>query len=120
MKVILAGSRTITELRLLLDAITKSGFEITEVVSGMAPGVDRVGVWWADRKGIPVKRFYPDWKHLGKVAGIIRNQEMAKYADALIAVWDGKSRGTKHMIEYMRDKMMKPTFVWKGKRGMVE
>lgn len=111
MKVIIAGSRSITEPHLMLEAIYKSEFRITEVVSGMAVGVDRLGVWWANHKKIPVKKFYPDWKYLGKSAGIIRNQEMALYADALIAVWDGKSRGTRHMIKYMRDKMMKPTFV---------
>ena len=93
------------------EAIKESGFDITEVVSGMAQGIDRLAAWWAISSDRPLKKFYPDWEHLGKVAAIIRNQEMAFYADALIAIWDGKSRGTKHMIEYMRDKMMKPTYV---------
>lgn len=110
MKVIIAGSRSVMDSDIVLKAISKSGFEITEVVSGMATGVDRIGAWWAASKRLPLKKFHPDWS-LGRKAGPIRNQEMAQYADALIAVWDGKSRGTKHMIEYMRDKMMKPVFV---------
>ena len=47
----------------------------------------------------PVKKFPADWGGLGKRAGYLRNEQMADYADALIAVWDGKSKGTKHMID---------------------
>jgi len=51
--------------------------------------------------------FYADWKNLGKSAGIKRNEVMASYADALVAVWDGKSPGTKHMISYAKKKKLK-------------
>ena len=112
MKVIIAGSRSITDGKAVRKAVDLSGFSITEVVSGNADGVDKLGELWAASENIPVKRFLPDWKRLGKKAGIVRNREMGEYADALVAVWDGKSRGTKHMIEYMRG-IRKPTFVWK-------
>jgi len=112
MKVIIAGSRSITDRKPVWKAIDASGFSITEVVSGNADGVDKLGELWAASENIPVKRFLPDWKRLGKKAGIVRNQEMGKYADALIAVWNGKSLGTAYMIGYMR-KIRKPTFVWK-------
>lgn len=112
MKVIIAGSRSITNSEPVRKAIDGSGFLITEVVSGGADGVDKLGELWAVSENIPIKRFLPDWKLLGNRAGIVRNRKMGKYADALIAVWDGKSRGTAHMIECMRE-MRKPTFVWK-------
>jgi hypothetical protein len=72
-------------------------FDITEVVSGGARGVDRLGEEFAVAHHLHVKRFLPNWK-LGRGAGFIRNIEMAEYADALIAIWDGVSRGTAQMI----------------------
>lgn len=115
MKVIIAGSRGITQLSTVLRAVAQSSFgeHITEVVSGTAPGVDRLGEEFArthETRRIEVKRFPADWDRLGKSAGFRRNEEMARYADALIAIWDGQSRGTAHMIEYMR-KLGKPVHV---------
>lgn len=103
MKVIIAGSRTIKDARLVEDAIRRSGFRITEVVSGKEPnGVDKLGEDWADINGIPVKPFPADWDNLGNAAGPIRNGKMAKYADALVCVWDGVSRGSRSMIRLAR------------------
>jgi hypothetical protein len=99
MKTIIAGSRTITDMAHISEAVDESGFEITEVVSGCADGVDKLGEEWADWMGLPVKRFPADWKQYGKSAGYQRNEEMARYADALIAIWDGSSKGTAHMID---------------------
>ena len=99
MKVIIAGSRTISDRESVEAAIKASGFEITEVVCGMARGVDTEGFNWAKDNNIPVKEFHADWEKYGRAAGPIRNKQMAEYADALIAFWDGKSRGTKHMID---------------------
>lgn len=99
MRTIIAGSRTISDLRLLEDVIKDSGFIITEVLCGGARGVDDLGRKWAGNGNlIPVKMFPANWEKYGKCAGIIRNIEMAKNADALIALWDGQSRGTQHMI----------------------
>ena len=52
----------------------------------------------------PIKRFPADWENLGRGAGYVRNVQMAFYADALIAFWDGESRGTKHMIDIAKEK----------------
>jgi hypothetical protein len=112
MKVIIAGSRSIADYPQVCSCINMSRFSILEVVSGGARGVDKLGEAWAKEHSIPIKAFPADWNHQGRAAGIVRNQEMAAYADALIAIWDGESRGTKHMIEYMRDKMMKSVEVW--------
>lgn len=104
MKTIIAGSRTVQSYALVLAAIEESGFAplITEVFSGMASGPDIFGFRWAVERKIPVRQFHPDWKGLGKQAGFIRNAEMVTFADALIAVWDGRSQGTKHVIAYTK------------------
>lgn len=119
MKVIIAGSRTIKDIKLIEDAICESGWflEINEVVSGgqkswdqetgLWIGADWLGEVWAIQHFIIVKSFNADWKFLGRKAGPIRNQQMADYADALIAIWDGKSRGTKDMIDRATKKGLK-------------
>lgn len=104
MKVIIAGSRGITDPALIKEAVRLSQFKITEVVSGAARGVDTLGEGWASVNRLPVKQFPANWNLYGKAAGHIRNNEMASYADALIAIWDGESRGTKHMIYTAKNK----------------
>jgi len=101
MKVIIAGSRNLSSLypySFVESVIEQSGFEITEVVSGGCRGADASGERWAKANNIPVKLFPADWKKHGKAAGPIRNEEMAKYADALIAIKVNNSRGTTSMI----------------------
>lgn len=94
MKVIIAGSRGITDMLLLETAIARSGFTITEVVSGKAQGVDTLGELWANNNNIPVSAFAAKWKIYGKKrAGKVRNLEMSEYGQALIAVWDGVESG---------------------------
>lgn len=69
------------------------------VLSGMADGADRLGHEWAAEKGITVEEYPADWTRFGKRAGFLRNMQMAEQADALVAFWDGESKGTRHMIE---------------------
>jgi hypothetical protein len=109
-KTIVAGSRDIVDIKPIRIAFKRCSWEITEVVSGTARGVDRMGEQVAEELGIPVKRFPADWDKFKKAAGHIRNAEMAKYADALIAIWDGESPGTANMIAQMR-KLGKRVFV---------
>ena len=114
MKTIIAGCRWIENYDIVCEAVDASGFEITEVVSGAATGVDTLGENWAGAHDIPIKCFPAQWKNLkmqgavirrnkyGKynaAAGFVRNKQMAEYADALVAIWDEKSKGTKNMIE---------------------
>lgn len=99
MRVIIAGSRSITSYATVCEAIKASGFDITKVVSGCARGVDQNGEEWAFNHKIPVKLFHAFWNEEGKQAGPRRNQRMAEYAEALIAIWDGLSPGTRDMIE---------------------
>lgn len=107
MKTIIAGSRTISDLAIVEKAVFDSGFKITEVVSGGARGVDNLGEKYAANNNLPLKLFRADWKRLGKSAGYVRNREMAGYAAALVAVWDGESKGTKNMIEEARKYSLK-------------
>ncbi len=109
MKIIIAGSRDITSVNEVGFACFKSGLfaEATEIISGGAKGVDSLGEVIANMCGLPVKQFIPDWTKYGKKAGFLRNIEMAEYADALIAVWDGNSRGTQHMIDIAKAKGLK-------------
>jgi hypothetical protein len=99
MKVIIAGSREIDDYNLLLEAVANAGYDITAVVSGGAKGVDALGERFAEECGLPVYKFPAHWEQYGRAAGPIRNETMAKFGDALIAIWDSKSRGTKHMID---------------------
>lgn len=115
MKTIIAGSRDFTDYDEVVLAIKNSGIDITEVVCGKAPGVDSLGERWAKENNIPVAPFPALWDDLyvpgavvrtnrktgrpyNVVAGFQRNQRMADYADALIAVWRDKTPGTADMI----------------------
>lgn len=120
MKVIVAGSRTILDYQLvsavISNTLSKYNIQITEIVSGCADrGVDTLGEQWALANGVKVEPFPAEWDDLtvpnalirtnkyGKEynvrAGFQRNEAMARYANVLIAIWDGKSRGTKDMIK---------------------
>jgi hypothetical protein len=103
-KIIVAGGRTFSDYVLLEKTINQFVYENDnikdfEIVSGTANGADKLGEQFAKNHGYPVKRFPADWNTFGKRAGYIRNEQMAKYSNALIAFWDGQSKGTKHMID---------------------
>jgi hypothetical protein len=103
MKIIVAGSRDITDFNYIETSLcelinTLNISSDIEIVSGKAIGVDTLGKDFARKHCYKLKEFPADWS-LGKGAGYIRNIEMAKYADMLVAFWNGKSKGTKHMID---------------------
>jgi len=102
--VIIAGSRDFTDYEFLKEKAmkllaNKIGVYNVKIVSGAARGADKMGEQFADEYGLEKVLCPADWDGLGKKAGYIRNEEMAKIADALIAFWDSKSKGTKHMID---------------------
>lgn len=112
MKLIIAGSRHIgikhDELFEILDEL-KLLYEIKEIVSGGATGVDSGGEEFGKRYKVPVKRFPANWAKYGGLAGPRRNREMAEYANALLLIWDGQSRGSANMKARMKG-MGKPVF----------
>lgn len=115
MKLLIAGSRSINDFKLIETNVFRlfSLEEIDEIVHGGARGVDKLaGVFAVDNK-IKVKIFYADWNKYGKSAGMLRNKEMADYADFLLAFWNGVSKGTKNMIYEMDKVLRKPIEVVK-------
>lgn len=113
MKLVIAGTREYTNyifVRETVDyTIEKYNWDVTEIVSGGAIGVDGLGERYARDRGIPVKVFEADWDNKKKKAGTLRNTKMAKYADALIA-FPSSGPGTKNMIRQMKS-LGKPVFV---------
>lgn len=107
MRTIIAGSRDIVDIKEVYKAIADSDFSITQIISGGARGIDQLGVEYAKTMKLPFVFYMADWDKLGKSAGYIRNKSMADNADALIAVWDGESKGTKHMIDIATKKGLK-------------
>jgi hypothetical protein len=103
MKIIVAGSRSITAYETVEKAIEefkkKHQLSSVAIVSGCARGVDRLGEQYARKHKLMLYKYPAEWDRFGKRAGYLRNTKMANNADALIAIWDGKSRGTGHMIQ---------------------
>lgn len=112
MKVIIAGGRDFNDMLALRAAVEASGFDVTEIVSGCAPGADTLAIYYANANGIPVERFRAQWGVFGKLAGPMRNAKMARYADALVALPGG--RGTANMIQEARRQHLK-VYVATGK-----
>ena len=119
MKVLIAGGRDFHNspdenimkehhklgLELLEDV--KKRYDITFVISGKAKGGDLFGELWAKSNDISILEYPANWDRYGKRAGILRNEDMGNDADRAIIFWDRKSKGTAHMINYMK-KLNKP------------
>ena len=99
MKTIIAGSRNITNYQMVVDAIEACPWNVTTIISGNARGVDSLAIQYAKEHNINVEIYPANWERDGKSAGYKRNTVMAFKAEALIALWDGHSVGTKHMID---------------------
>ena len=114
-KLIVAGGRDFVDAYLLSQEINKLSFTTyadkeVSIVSGMARGADSLAHRFAKTNGIVVYEMPADWGTHGKRAGFMRNERMAHFSDGLLAFWDGYSKGTAHMIDYMRS-INKPTHV---------
>ncbi|MCA3109873.1 MAG: hypothetical protein ING91_19280 [Rhodocyclaceae bacterium] len=102
MKTIIAGSRRGIPMSAVRTAWESCPWKITTVLCGCSSGVDQWGAALARESGLPVEFFPADWDQFGKAAGPIRNRKMLRRAQALIAVWDGRSPGTLDMITAAR------------------
>ena len=105
-KVIVCGGRDFQDYdlcQLTLDFYLRDSGDNYEIISGHAKGADSLGERYAKDNNIELKIFPADWGKYGRQAGPIRNQQMLDYAmqghPIVIAFWDGRSRGTKNMIE---------------------
>lgn len=111
-RVIIAGGRDFSNYPYLRSCADKDLAAITDeiqIVSGNARGADSLGERYAQEKGYKLALFPADWERYGRSAGPRRNAQMAENADALIAFWDGQSRGTKNMIDRATEKGLKVT-----------
>lgn len=126
MKLIIAGSRTLfPTVKQIADEVSKHRIPITEIVSGKAPGVDTCGEYYAKAAGQPVTPFPAAWTDLthpdavirirkdgtkyDALAGHRRNKQMAEYADAILLIWNGESKGSANMKATML-KLNKPIY----------
>ena len=103
MRIIVAGGRDFNSYEMLekelKSIIDTNKDENIEIVSGCARGADTLGIKFAKENNIPIKFFPALWDQYDKSAGMIRNKQMAEYGDFLLAFWDGKSHGTRFVIE---------------------
>ena len=95
MKVAVIGSRNLV----VRDLEKYLPEETTEIVSGGAKGIDTCAKEYALEKGLKLTEFLPEYKKYGRGAPLKRNLQIIDYADLIIAFWDGKSKGTKYMID---------------------
>jgi hypothetical protein len=103
LRTIIAGSRNVSDFEYVAECLDYDvPWKIELVLSGTARGADQLGERWAEKRGIYVERYPADWTRFGKSAGYRRNEQMARNAAALIAFWDSRSPGTKHMIDIAR------------------
>tara|TARA_R110002020_G_scaffold303504_1_gene518962 strand:+ start:32 stop:496 length:465 start_codon:yes stop_codon:yes gene_type:complete len=110
-RLIIAGSRTATSeatYKLLTERLDnlltdKRHSHRIVIISGTAKGADKLGERYAADRHYKLRRYPADWEQYGKSAGYKRNVQMAENADALVALWDGKSRGTQHMLNIAKE-----------------
>lgn len=101
MKIAIVGSRGYADEQ-EVRAFVRSLNEGDTVVSGGARGVDSWAEDEARKRGLEVKVFPADWDRLGRRAGFVRNADIVAYSEAVVAFWDGSSKGTASTIRLAR------------------
>ena len=113
-RVIVAGSRSFEDYKLLKEKLNNifAKRRPTSIVCGEAKGADKLGRKYAEENKITIDSYPANWNKHGKQAGYIRNEVMADNAEALVAFWDGKSAGTRHMIDTARSKGLQVRIIY--------
>ena len=104
-RVVIGGCRDYADyafFKLRIDEILQNEKAEIIIISGHCSGVDLMGERYAAENGFKVEIFLPEWKKYGRAAGPIRNEKMVEHADLVIAFWNGKSKGTKSLINYAK------------------
>lgn len=114
-KLIVAGGRDFNDYNRLHDRLVELSKTIYEdvgisIVSGAARGADALALDFASHYGVTYYEMPADWDTYGKRAGFMRNEEMGRFANGLLAFWDGQSKGTAHMIKFMQS-LNKPVHI---------
>lgn len=104
MRIIISGSRSFIHFPTLVGVCNHylQNVQSPHIVCGHARGADSLAFQYAKERGLPVKSFHPQWAKYGNAAGVIRNQQMAQYAQGVLAFWNGESRGTKNMLHHAK------------------
>ena len=98
MRIAIIGSRNIdVDISMFIPP------EATEIVTGGARGIDTLAERWADENNCPKLIIRPEYGRYGRSAPVVRNKVIVDVADMVVAVWDGKSPGTRFTIEYARE-----------------
>lgn len=108
MKLAIIGSRGLG-----IDIDSYVDDNVDEIVSGGAVGIDNCAKQYAEQNKLKLVEFLPDYDKFGRGAPLIRNRQIVDYSDKVLAVWDGKSRGTKYTIDYAKKKNKDVTIVMK-------
>ena len=111
MKIAIIGSRDFNDYGLLTETLEHLKSNVTQVISGAARGADSLGEQWAKENQIDTLISPANWTLYGKRAGFVRNEDIIKNCDFCIAFWDGKSKGTNHMIDLAKRYELKITVV---------
>lgn len=103
------GSRTWTDKQCVFDMLDCYYIDYPQlkIISGGAKGADSMAADWAKSRNVPTQIFRPDWDVYGKRAGFMRNEQIVRACDSVLAFWDGTSKGTLNTIDKARD-MQKP------------
>ena len=105
------GSRTFVNYEFMKEIL--DSFPFSEIVSGGAKGADSLAKRYAEEKNISITEILPDWNQYGKIAGFKRNKLIINQSDAIIAFWDGNSKGTAHSIRLAREVGKNVYVFWK-------
>lgn len=113
MKLLIAGSRSITSF----DLSPYIPADADLIITGGAKGVDTLAEAWAAERGIPTLTVKPRYEKYGRAAPILRDEEMVDMADAVLVIWDGVSRGSRHTADYARKRGKPLTVVTVGPKS---
>jgi hypothetical protein len=112
MKLAIVGSRSFDDYDLLSRVAAEHFPDATHIISGGAIGADRLARKYAGDHGLELREHLPDWNRHGRAAGQIRNRLLIDDADAVLAFWDGESKGTKGGLAYARKKRKRSVVVY--------
>ena len=107
MKMLIVGSRSITDF----DLSAYIPKEVDTIISGGADGVDSLAEQYADTHRLSKYILRPRYDLYGRAAPIKRNEQMVDISDAVLVIWDGRSKGTQYTLKYAKKSNKQITLV---------
>ncbi|MBQ7387163.1 MAG: hypothetical protein IJW03_03240 [Clostridia bacterium] len=98
MKLLIVGSRSITEF----DLSPYISSDVNTIISGGADGIDSLAEQYADSHRLSKYILRPHYNLYGRAAPLKRNEQMVDMADAVLIIWDGRSKGTQYTLKYTK------------------